>query len=151
MNLPFYYDEIPKNANKRNAIRVLFNQIRGGRFTAIISPLVAVELSKTAGIIKEKLLGLINDYKIEVLEPNENEVSLLVDEYMKEQIVPEKYRDDARHVAYATCLEVDVLVTYNLEHLANEWKMRQFNGVNLKQGYNVLAIRTPEEVIFYGE
>ncbi|MEW6041361.1 MAG: PIN domain protein, partial [Elusimicrobiota bacterium] len=59
-------------------------------------------------------------------------------------------RNDARHVAYATCLRVDILVTFNLEHMANEWSARKFNSVNLKEGYSTLTIRTPEEVIHYG-
>ncbi len=57
--------------------------------------------------------------------------------------------NDARHVAYATLMRVDILVTLNFKHLANEGSMRRFNSVNLKEGYSTLVIRSPEEVIHY--
>lgn len=70
---------------------------------------------------------------------------------MDENIVPEEFEDDARHVAYATILRVDILISFNLEHIANEWRARKFNAVNLKEGYSTIIIRTPEEVIHYGD
>jgi hypothetical protein len=42
-----------------------------------------------------------------------------------------------------------VLVSLNLRHLANAWAERRIAGVNLQQGYQAIAIRTPEEVLEY--
>jgi hypothetical protein len=60
-----------------------------------------------------------------------------------------EFAEDAEHVAYATVCRVDVLVSLNLRHLANEWAERRICAVNLREGYQVLSIRTPEEVLKY--
>ena len=41
------------------------------------------------------------------------------------------------------------LETPNLRHLANEWSEQRVNSVNLREGYPLLSIRTPEEVLRY--
>jgi hypothetical protein len=45
----------------------------------------------------------------------------------------------------------DVLVSMNLQHLANEWAERRLNDVNLREGYVLIGVRTPEEVLRYEE
>jgi len=35
------------------------------------------------------------------------------------------------------------------KHIVNLNKIRQYNAVNLKSGYNVLEIRTPRELLEY--
>jgi len=147
----FYYDEKPENRSKAKATRTLFEQIKSGMFDAFTSPLTVRELSAAPGGIKDKLLALIEDFGVKVVNVDEGELEALVKKYMEEQIVPEEFINDARHVAYATILRVDILVSLNLVHIANEWSARKFNAVNLKEGYSLLAIRTSEEVIHYGD
>ena len=147
----FFYDEKPENKTKMQATRVLFKQIKEGRFRAFTSPVTIKEISAASELIRDKLLSLIKDYGIEVVSVDEDEISNLGRKYMEEYIVPEEYEDDTRHVAYATILKVDILVSLNLEHIANEWSARNFSAVNLKEGYSALVIRTPEEVIYYGD
>jgi hypothetical protein len=58
--------------------------------------------------------------------------------------------DDAAHIAIATVAGVDVVVSCNLKHLANELASRRFLAVNILQGYSTsLSIRQLEEVIEY--
>lgn len=40
-------------------------------------------------------------------------------------------------------------VSLNLAHIANEWAGRRINAVGLREGYPLLSIRTPEEVVRY--
>ena len=42
-----------------------------------------------------------------------------------------------------------VLVSLNLRHLANEWAERNIGAVNLREGYQLISIRMPEEVLRY--
>lgn len=56
-------------------------------------------------------------------------------------------RSDALHVALATIGRVDVLVSWNFRHIVNLGKIRLFNAVNLEQGYGLIEIRTPREVL----
>lgn len=146
----FYYDKKLENRNKEYATRVLFEQIKSGMFKAFTSPVTIRELSDAPESIRYKLLALVKDYNIEVVNVDEKELESLVKGYMDEHIVFEEFEDDARHVAFATIFKVDILVSFNLEHIANEWSTRRFNAVNLKEGYSTIVIRTPEEVIHYG-
>jgi hypothetical protein len=43
----------------------------------------------------------------------------LTQKYMEENIVGEQYRSDALHIAIATVLGVDVLVSWNFKHIVN--------------------------------
>jgi len=43
----------------------------------------------------------------------------------------------------------DVLVSWNFKHIVNFQKIKLFNSVNLREGYGILDIRTPQEVIDY--
>ena len=56
-------------------------------------------------------------------------------------------RADALHIALATIARVDVLVSWNFKHIVNLRRIHAFNAVNLKQGYPVLEIRNPREVV----
>ena len=145
----FYYDEKMENILKREAARKLFTQIKKGFFYGLTAPLTVTEIDRVPSPYKEKLSQLIKGYGIEIVEIEESELESLFQNYMTEKIVPVKFRNDARHVACATILRVDVLVSYNLEHIANEWRARQFNAVNLREGYLPINIRMPEEVIYY--
>lgn len=60
------------------------------------------------------------------------------------------FADDALHVAIATAAEMDALVTWNFQHLANLRKSELFNGINLEKGYTKrLEMVTPMEVSKY--
>ena len=53
--------------------------------------------------------------------------------------------------ATATINRVDVLVSWNFKHIVNLQRIHAYNAVNLRYGYPLLEIRTPQEVISYGE
>ena len=75
------------------------------------------------------------------------EMSRLLDKYMLQKIIDEKYVDDALHIAIATVLNVDVLVSWNLTHIVNEMTIPLFNKVNNKNGYSSIVIQKPEEIM----
>ncbi len=72
----------------------------------------------------------------------------LAGDYIKAGVLPAKKRDDARHVAIATLAGVDILVSWNHRHLANDRKKQLFNAVNRLAGREqVLLIHTPFEIL----
>ena len=76
------------------------------------------------------------------------ESELLAEKYLRAAVIPAKKRDDARHVAIATLAGLEIVVSWNHRHLANERKWALFNEVNRLAGYvEVLAIHTPFEVM----
>jgi len=58
-------------------------------------------------------------------------------------------RLDAQHIATATVHRVDVLVSWNFKHVVNLARIQGYNSVNLRQGYPLLEIRSPQEVLSY--
>ena len=60
-----------------------------------------------------------------------------------------KYKifDDAVHIAMSTVNKIDVLVSWNFKHIVNLNRIHLFNSVNIKEGYNLLEIRSPMELL----
>jgi len=77
------------------------------------------------------------------------EVRELAETYLQENVVSERSRIDAQHIATATINRVDVLVSWNFKHIVNLDRINGYNSVNLKLGYPMLEIRTPAEVLKY--
>ena len=55
--------------------------------------------------------------------------------------------EDCRHIAVATINKADVLVSWNFKHIVNLNRIRGYNSVNLKNGYSILEIRSPKELL----
>jgi hypothetical protein len=92
-------------------------------------------------------MSLLEDLRL--LNVDDSEAERLATAYVRDGVMPGAEIEDARHVAYATVGRADVLVSLNLWHLANEWAVRDIGVVNLREGYQLLSIRTPEEVLRY--
>lgn len=61
--------------------------------------------------------------------------------------MPIAKRDDVLHVSIASIYEMDAVITWNYQHLANLRKAEVFNGINLEHGFTKhLKIVTPMEV-----
>jgi hypothetical protein len=143
----FCFDQEPRNALRREAVVALFEQIHLGTLDVATSPVTFEELDRTPEPLKSRLLPLLDG--IRRLTADKDEVEHLALAYLNERVIPERYAEDAEHVAYATVCKADVLVSLNLRHLANEWAERRVCAVNLREGYQALSIRTPEEVLEY--
>lgn len=85
--------------------------------------------------------------KAEKVSLNEEAV-LLAEAYVQEGVVSEANRVDAQHIAIATVQRVDILVSWNFQHIVKWSRIRAFNAVNLKRGYPQLEIRSPWEVYY---
>jgi hypothetical protein len=70
--------------------------------------------------------------------------------YIAEGIVGSSNLVDAQQIPIATVARVDVLVSWNFKHIVNLQRIHGYNSVNLRQGHPLLEIRTPQEVISYG-
>ncbi len=77
------------------------------------------------------------------------EAILLAEKYLKEKVVGKSSRADCYHIAIATVLKADILVSWNFKHIVNIPKIHGYHGVNLKNGYQTIEIRNPREVFNY--
>jgi len=133
-----YFDNEFKEATKK-----LFEKFKNGEYLAVISTHTYGELDNGAPENVKSNLETISYEKIDVTDAMLD----LTQKYMDDKIVSESYRSDALHIAIATVSGVDVLVSWNFKHIVNLNRIKLFNSVNLKEGYNLLEIRTPLEVI----
>jgi predicted nucleic acid-binding protein len=69
--------------------------------------------------------------------------------YIHKGIVAKKYATDAMHVALATVAGARVIVSWNFKHIVNFQKIPMYNAVNASQGYHLIGIYSPLEVIEY--
>lgn len=127
----------------------LFRDFHVGTFLPVLSDIVDAEMRMAPPNVAEKYAELLK------LEPERIKLSddaiALARVYIRENIINHKYQDDALHIAHATIAQVDILVSWNFKHIVNYGKIRQFNKVNLRQGYNTIQIYSPREVTNYGD
>ncbi len=70
--------------------------------------------------------------------------------YEARGVLGSRFRNDMLHIALATVAEVDVVVSWNFQHIVRLDKIQLFNGINVELGYKALAIYSPREVTTYG-
>jgi len=143
----FCLDDEPRNLLRREAVTTLLEQFRLGILRAVTSSVTLDEVDRSPEPIRQKLLVLLEG--VGAIDADRQEVERLAKAYIQSGVIPEDSVDDARHVAYATVGRADVLVSLNLRHIANERAERGIGAVNLREGYGVLRIKTPEEVLEY--
>jgi hypothetical protein len=69
--------------------------------------------------------------------------------YIKEGALTKKSINDARHIAIATISGASAIVSWNFKHMVNFIRIRQYDAINLLQGYGTIRIHTPIEIIEY--
>jgi len=53
---------------------------------------------------------------------------------------------------YSTTInQVNVLASWNFKHIVNLDRVRLYNAVNLKNGFSILEIRTPIEILKFDD
>ena len=135
-------------AKEKEVTLQLFEQIKRGRFEAGISEVVLREISRAPEKKARALMEVLRGVPLVNLIVSE-EAERLANKYVEETIIPQKYREDALHIAMAAVYEYDVVVSWNFEHMVKVKTRREVHGVNLMMGYKSIDIATPEEVIDY--
>lgn len=136
----YFDDEFAKDTQR------LFEEIIKKRFSIVVSELTMQELIEAPEEV-QNLLSRIPQPYLEVVMTSE-ETLTLAERYIEEGALTEKFISDAQHIAMATIHKVDSLVSWNFKHMVNFFRIRQFNSINLKNGYSLIDIRSPREVVY---
>jgi plasmid stabilization system protein ParE len=78
-----------------------------------------------------------------------DEARELSEKYISEKVVGSTSRADCQHIALATINKADVLVSWNFKHIVNLERIRGYNSINFREGYQMTEIRTPKEIFNY--
>ena len=125
--------------------KILFEQIQKGAFIIILSRLTDVELQKAPQHV-QALAKSIPLNRIEFVEISEPAIKLS-ELYINEKVVGKSSISDCLHIAIATLLNADVLASWNFKHIVNLTRIRGYNSINYRQGFKILEIRTPREIL----
>lgn len=131
------------------ASRQLMDMFTRGEALLVLSDLTLLELQE-APVDVRTVLEKVPEKQREYVELTE-EATILAQHYIDTEVIGAAKRVDAQHIAIATTNRVEVLVSWNFRHIVNLQRIRGYNSVNLLQGYPLLEIRTPEEVVNYEE
>lgn len=133
-----YFDE--KNVVRKEVTRNFWGKLTG--YEVFISDVVIKEIDDIKDEEKRKALrGLIGGCN--TLTSYNEEVRNLAKEYIVRGVIPLKYIEDAIHVAIASVNSLDVLVSWNFEHIVKLKTKREVNAINVVLGYNQIEIVEP--------
>ena len=126
--------------------RRLFDEVKKGEYKVVISNVTEGELLNAPAQVRTLLKDLNIDYESLVLS---DDVVHLALEYIRENVVGKTSYDDCLHIAIATVSRLDLLVSWNFKHIVNIKRIRGYNGINIKNGYPPIEIRSPKDLIDY--
>jgi predicted nucleic acid-binding protein len=127
--------------------KLLFKRLEEKEIIFVVSDVLFDELENAPSSVKH-LLDNYDENSLERVVLSE-EGRELADKYITEKVVGQSSLDDCRHIALATINKVDVLASWNFRHIVNLNRIRGYNGVNLKNGYQTLEIRNPKDLVDY--
>ncbi len=133
----------------KEATMGLFKRLENNEIIFVVSDLLDLELLDAPTHVRELLYKYSSD-KFERVALIEDAIKL-ADTYIAEKVVGKTSLEDCRHIALATIHRVDVLASWNFKHIVNLDKIKGYNSVNLKLGYQMIEIRSPKDLIKYGE
>ncbi len=128
-----------------DASRGVLGLAKSGRAILLISDILVIELQR-APVAVQGLLEQIPVENVEAIQESA-ESRTLRDAYLAAGVVGQEHSNDAHHVALASLAGADMIVSWNFRHIVHHEKIRAFNAVNLREGYGILAIYSPLEVV----
>jgi predicted nucleic acid-binding protein len=121
----------------------LFERLKNNEFTLLFSSVTEEELEGAPDNVKDFVKN-IRSLATEYLELTEDVIGLAT-EYISEKVVGPTSYTDCLHIALATIHRADFLVSWNFKHIVNVQRIRGYNSINIKNGYQALEIRSPRE------
>jgi hypothetical protein len=112
----------------------------------VLSALTTAEVAQAPGNVQEQYQSVFqSDHEYRELTA---EAIRLAQGYLSAGVLGDRFLNDALHIAVASIAEVDMVVSWNFKHVVHYEKIRQFNAVNLEEGYKPIEIHSPREVTY---
>ena len=133
------FDE--RTPERLSATFVLWSKLSD--YEVFISELVLEELERASEHVRAKLFSAIKDFIVLKISKEAEELAEI---YVKQGIFPEKYFDDALHVALASVNQIGILLSWNFTHLVKLKTRRMVSIVNLSENVMPVEIASPPEL-----
>ena len=112
-------------------------------YEVVISELVLDEIERANERVKDKMLASIKDFIVLKVSKQAEDLAQI---YLKQGIFPERYFDDALHVALASVNQIGILLSWNFTHLVKLKTRRMVSIVNLAENIMPVEIVSPPEL-----
>ncbi len=135
-----YYDDRTKmRQDQTREFWLKFNEYEKHISTIVIDELNAV-FDET---LRKDLILLTKDFKTLQIDDKAESLS---EKYLDRGIFPKKYKEDAMHLAIASVNGIEILVSWNFEHLVKRKTRIEANQANTLNGYKLIDIIAPPEL-----
>ncbi|MCL2860499.1 MAG: hypothetical protein FWF46_08160 [Oscillospiraceae bacterium] len=104
------------------------------------------ELVKAQEPKRTKMLNLIKEYGVTVLETDE-QAEKLMEIYVSEKMIPKNYKYDGLHIAIESINNLDYILSANFQHINKLKTKNMTESINKQQGYKGITICSPMEVV----
>lgn len=125
---------------------MFFKKAQAEKFELFTSVVTLEEMDRTTSEVRRELLALVEEYRMRVLARTDP-ASNLARIYIERGMIPTKFKPDAEHIAIASISGVDVVVSWNLEHIVKLKTKLMVKEINREQGHPVPDIVRPDEVL----
>jgi len=124
--------------DRTQVVHRLLRLLDGVRGECVITEVVLAEIHEAPPNEATAILRHLERVKPSV-HPIIDAMELLARAYLAAGVLPQNREEDALHIAAATCLQLDFLVSWNHRHMTRPKKRLQYESVNRLQGY----LKTP--------
>ena len=113
------------------------------KYNVFVSELVIDEIKMAPQPLQDKMMGEVSNFSS---LPITDEAQQLAEIYIKHEIFPEKYLDDALHTALTSINHIGILLSWNFTHLVKIRTRRMVSLINAIYNYNPVEIISPPEL-----
>ncbi|MDP9750395.1 type II toxin-antitoxin system VapC family toxin [Thermoanaerobacter pentosaceus] len=118
-----------------------------GKYKVYISDLTLAEIADCSEPKKKMLLSYIQKYNAFVKIFSNKKTEELARVYVEQKVIPQKYIDDAVHIALAVINRLDIIVSWNFKHMVKSKTIQEVNKINRRYGYPYIDIISPLNLI----
>ena len=121
-----------------------FDAVAVGGHVLVVSSVVEDEIEHAPDRVRQnyqRVTAAVKPFK-----PTPESVDLR-DAYLAAKVVTAKSAADAAHVAIATILGCEVIVSWNFKHIVHAEKIAKYNVINIANGYNPIQILKPTDFV----
>jgi predicted nucleic acid-binding protein len=132
-----------RNPGRQNLTEIFFSELKS--YSIYISTITLKEIEETPDEKLRKQLEetVMGHWVLSITD----DIDALAKEYIKHGAIPERFEDDAYHIAIAVINEMDYLLSWNFKHLVREKTRETVRRVNTEIGLRRIEILTPAEIL----
>jgi predicted nucleic acid-binding protein len=138
----YYFDQRESLASYIEVTRQWWEEMSGD-YDLFVSDAVLQELNEGNYPGKKDVMQFVSTIP---LFPIVSDIEQIVEFYIANYVMPKTLVGDAVHLAYASYFDIDYLLTWNCNHLANANKRKHIRIINGRLGLSTPEIITPLEL-----